>query len=386
MTEIQQSQFAQAAADRFQSLVKATSLVVWNTNPDGAVITSMPSWSAYTGQSEADIQGWGWIGAVHPEDRDRVARIWTHAVQTKTLYETDYRLLGADGTYRHFKVRGVPAMNEDGSIREWVGACNDLTERNQLEAEQEKTLDNLRVRTEELTRTTLILAQTATVLEKRNQELDQFAYVVSHDLKAPLRAIASLAQWLEEDLAEVLNDETRRQMGLLQGRVHRMEALINGLLQYSRVGRVVLQPELVSVGDLLQEVVDSLAPPAEFVVEIAPTMPTLRTDRLGLQQVFANLIGNAIKHHDRPNGHIWITASESSKHYEFAVKDDGKGIAQKFHDRVFTIFQTLEARDKVENTGIGLSLVKKIVESRGGAVWLESEPGQGATFHFTWVA
>lgn len=386
MTKVQQPNPLQASEDRFQSLVTATSMIVWNTNPEGQVITPMPSWSAYTGQSEADILGWGWIDAVHLEDRDRVAQIWTHALQTKTLYETDYRLRGADGTYRHFEVRGVPAINQDGSIREWVGACTDKTERKQLEAEREKTLADLRVRTEELTRTTLILAQTATILEKRNQELDQFAYVVSHDLKAPLRAIANLAEWIEEDLAEVLTDETRRQMELLQGRVHRMEALINGLLQYSRVGRVALQSESVSVGDLLQEVVDSLAPPAEFVVEIAPDMPTLKTDRLSLQQVFANLISNAIKHHDRPDGHVWVTVSNLGKHYEFAVKDDGKGIAQKFHDRVFTIFQTLEARDKVENTGIGLSLVKKTVESRGGAVWLESAEGQGATFRFTWAA
>ncbi|MCY7273112.1 MAG: PAS domain-containing protein [Phormidesmis sp. CAN_BIN44] len=386
MTNVQQPNPLQASEDRFQSSVTATSMIVWNTNPEGQVITPMPSWSAYTGQSEADILGWGWIDAVHLEDRDRVAQIWTHALQTKTLYETDYRLRGADGTYRHFEVRGVPAINQDGSIREWVGACTDKTERKQLEAEREKTLADLRVRTEELTRTTLILAQTATILEKRNQELDQFAYVVSHDLKAPLRAIANLAQWIEEDLAEVLTDETRRQMELLQGRVHRMEALINGLLQYSRVGRVALQSESVSVGDLLQEVVDSLAPPAEFVVEIAPDMPTLKTDRLSLQQVFANLISNAIKHHDRPDGHVWVTVSNLGKHYEFAVKDDGKGIAQKFHDRVFTIFQTLEARDKVENTGIGLSLVKKTVESRGGAVWLESAEGQGATFRFTWAA
>lgn len=165
-----------------------------------------------------------------------------------------------------------------------------------------------------------------------------------------------------------------------------MEALINSLLRYSRVGRVALQPESVSVGDLLQEVVDSLAPPTEFVVEIAPDMPTLKTDRLSLQQVFANLISSAIKHHDRPDGHVWVTVSNLGKYYEFAVKDDGKGIAQKFHDQVFTIFQTLEALDEVENTGIGSSLVKKTVESRGGAVWLESAEGQGATFRFTRAA
>ncbi len=139
MTEVQQSHPSQASEDRFQLLVAATLMIAWNTDPSGQVITPMPSWSAYTGQSEADIQGWGWIDAVHLEDRDRVAQIWTHAIQTKTLYETDYRLRGADGTYCHFEVRGVPAINADGSVREWVGACTDMTERKQLEAEREKT-------------------------------------------------------------------------------------------------------------------------------------------------------------------------------------------------------------------------------------------------------
>jgi light-regulated signal transduction histidine kinase (bacteriophytochrome) len=228
------------------------------------------------------------------------------------------------------------------------------------------------------------LAQTTAILEKRNAELDQFAYIVSHDLKAPLRAIANLSQWLEEDLDGYLTEETRHQMNLLRGRVHRMEALINGLLQYSRVGRLQSELEVVDVEALLAEVIDSLAPPPEFTVTVMSGMPTLLTECLPLEQVFANLISNGIKHNHRPDGHIVISVVEQTDFYEFAVKDNGPGIAPEFHEKVFVMFQTLEARDTVENTGVGLAIVKKIIEDKGGTISVESEPNQGATFRFTW--
>ncbi|MBD2021415.1 ATP-binding protein, partial [Leptolyngbya sp. FACHB-36] len=239
-------------------------------------------------------------------------------------------------------------------------------------------------RAEELSRTSMRLALTAARLEKRNQELDQFAYVVSHDLKAPLRAIANLSQWLEEDLNDCLTEDTRQQMDLLRGRVHRLEALIDGILQYSRVGRVAVQPETVSVEALLHDIIDTIVPP-DFPIEIATPMPTLKTERVPLEQVFTNLISNAIKHHDRPAGRIQITAADHGDRYEFAVTDDGPGIDPQFHDKIFGIFQTLEPRDKVESTGVGLAVVKKIVERQGGTIRVESELGQGATFRFTWM-
>jgi len=366
----------QESEERYRSLVIAISEIVWTTDPEGRV-DDIPAWRAYTGQSVEQVKGWSWIDAVHPEDRDRTAQIWNNAISTKSLYNTEYRLRAADGSYRYFSDRGVPVLAEDGSIREWVGICTDIHEHKAAEAA-------LKHRAEELTYLTAVLAQTNAALERRNQELDQFAYVASHDLKAPLRAIANLSQWIEEDISDTLNEENRHQMNLLRGRVHRMEALIDGLLQYSRVGRIATEAEPVNVTDLVVEVLNAIAPPLEFTITLKPGMPTLITQRLPLFQVFGNLIGNAIKHHHRTDGQVTISVKDQGRFYEFAVADDGPGIAPQYHEKVFAIFQTLHARDRVENTGIGLAIVKKIVESQGGRIRLESEEGQGATFYFTW--
>lgn len=221
-------------------------------------------------------------------------------------------------------------------------------------------------------------------LEIINRELDQFAYVVSHDLKAPLRAIAHLSEWLEEDLGDKLDEDSRQNMKLIHGRVNRMEGLINGILEYSRVGRIRVSIEEVNVELLLKEVIDLLAPPVGFSIEVQPGMPIIKTDRVSFSQVFSNLISNAIKYHNKAEGHICISISEQENFYEFAVSDDGPGIDPLYHNKIFEIFQTLEARDKVESTGIGLAIVKKIIESHGGIINLESNLGQGATFRFTW--
>ena len=221
-------------------------------------------------------------------------------------------------------------------------------------------------------------------LGRSNSELDQFAYVASHDLKAPLRGIANLAQWIEEDLGAEVPDGLREKMRLLHGRVHRMEALIDGILDYSRAGRVRHKPERVEVGRLLTEVIELIAPPPGVSIAVAPEMPVLDTEKVPLQQVFMNLVGNAVKHSRRGDAQVQASVREDGPFYQFTVADNGQGVAPEFHDRIWGIFQTLEARDKVEGTGIGLSVVKKIVESRGGRTWIESAEGKGAAFHFTW--
>ncbi|MGH2413605.1 MAG: sensor histidine kinase, partial [Microcystaceae cyanobacterium] len=241
-------------------------------------------------------------------------------------------------------------------------------------------------RTAQLANLTTVLTQTNLILEKRNQELDQFVYVASHDLKSPLRAIANISQWLAEDLKDKLTDETQHQLELLQGRVHRMEKLIDGLLQYYRAGRVKMTSETVDIENLLKEVISLLTPPAEFTIEIEPGMPTLSTVRVLLEQVFTNLINNAIKHHHSVQGTVKISVQKQGNFYEFSVSDDGPGIAPQFHEKIFGLFQTLEPRAYLENTGIGLSLVKKIVESEAGTIAIDSQEGKGVTVRFTWPA
>jgi PAS domain S-box-containing protein len=226
--------------------------------------------------------------------------------------------------------------------------------------------------------------QTQADLEARNQELDSFVYVVSHDLKAPLRAVANLSQWIEEDLAGALSVANQQQMTLLRSRVHRMESTIDGLLEYARIGRTDEHNELVVVAEVLAEVLESLAPPLTFTIAIAPNLPTLYAKRLFLSQVFANLIGNAIKHHDRVDGTIHISIAEQRDFYEFAIADDGAGIPPEYQERIFTIFQAVNPQQRSDSTGIGLAIVQKIVEAEGGTIRLESQPGQGTTFYFTW--
>ncbi len=222
-------------------------------------------------------------------------------------------------------------------------------------------------------------------LERSNQELNQFAYVTSHDLKAPLRAIANLSEWIEEDIEALLTPDTRGQMNLLRSRVHRMEALIQGILEYSRAGRIRNALEKVNLTQLLEETIDLMDPPEHIKITIGADLPELLTEKVRLQQVFSNLISNAIKYNDKEIARIDIQmVNQDDDFYWFCVADNGPGIEPKYHDKVFVIFQTLQSRDKFESTGVGLSIVKKIVEDQGGMIWIEGDKGEGASFIFKW--
>ncbi|MGB3493034.1 MAG: PAS domain S-box protein [Elainellaceae cyanobacterium] len=290
-------------------------------------------------------------------------------------YEKRYRHKNGDSIWTTVTIS--KEFKPTGGLLCFIAVIEDIGDRKQAQ-------EQLQRKARELSTLNLLLAQMATLLEKRNAELNQFSYVASHDLKAPLRAIANLSQWIEEDVGDRLPPENQYQLQLMRGRVNRMEALINGLLEYSRIGYRQHMIEQVDIGELIANTVDSLDPPAAFEVAIAPNMPTLNTKVVALQQIFSNLVSNAIKHHNRQAGKVAIAVQPIYHGYEFAVSDDGPGIEPQYYDKVFKIFQTLKARDETENTGIGLSVVKKIVETEGGAVWIESEPGQGTTFRFTW--
>ena len=254
---------------------------------------------------------------------------------------------------------------------------------NLLEQELYSKQQILRSRAVELADLNQVLATTNHTLKERNLELDRFSHVVSHDLKAPLRGISNLSDWIEEELADKLTEDAQKYLYLQRERIGRMENLIDGLLKYAKVGKQNVTVETVDVRQLLAEVIDSIAPPSEFAIAITDKMPVIVTQRLYLEQVFSNLISNGIKHHPRLDGKITISVREQEHFYEFTVADDGAGIAPMAQKKVFDIFNTLNKNKS--NTGVGLAIVKKIVEERGGKISLESEVGKGASFRFQWI-
>lgn len=300
------------------------------------------------------------------------------------------------------KVWGLLIAHHCNKVHEWQ--ANELTlldelslqmaiaiQQSELVSDLQTTIVNcqatenqLRDRVIEIEQINLLLSRSTHLLEDRNQELDDFSHIASHDLQAPLRGISNLAEWLVSDLEGKLPVENQQQLQLIQSRVLQMNVLINGLLQYARVGRENVESVIVNLSDLIAEVVDLIDPPTGFQIQFPADLPTIETQVLLLKQVLSNLIGNAIKYHNSPSGKVEILVEDYESCLQFKVIDDGQGIAPENHKKIFSIFQTLVSREDLKGTGIGLTIVKKIVESRGGSVWVESELGKGSTFSFTW--
>lgn len=254
-------------------------------------------------------------------------------------------------------------IDETDQLTKYIFIESDISERKKSEEKMAEYLKNL---------------------EKTNKELDKFAYVVSHDLKAPLRAIGNLTGWIEEDAGHLLPGEVRKNFNLIKERVGRMENLINGILDYSKAAKRNDQFELFDTGTIVKEAVEFLGHKSEVNFQVQDKLPMVLADKVKVQQVFMNLIGNAIKFNTKADKQVKISFTESGPFYQFSIKDNGPGIDPRFHDKIFVIFQTVNTRDEFESTGVGLAIVKKIIEEQGGRIWVESHAGNGATFHFTW--
>ncbi len=216
-----------------------------------------------------------------------------------------------------------------------------------------------------------------------NRELREFAYIISHDLKAPLRAIRTIADWLRADYADKLDAQGKEYVTLLTNRANRMQNLIDGVLQYSRIGRTEQGTVPVDLAQVVPEIVENLGAPEHITVHIENGLPTVDADPTRITQVFQNLLSNAIKYMDKPQGRITVACAEQGSFWQFRISDNGPGIEAKDFERIFKLFQTLGRRDDSDSTGIGLTIAKKIVELYGGRIWVESEVGQGSTFFFT---
>ena len=224
--------------------------------------------------------------------------------------------------------------------------------------------------------------------ERSNRALDEFAHAISHDLKSPLRSVANYARRIQEDLGGQLTGEPRAHMELLRTQVERMLAMISAVLEYSRSGHAQMPPEVVDTKAIVEEVIALLDPPSSMTIEVAPSMPTFTAEAAPLRQVLLNLIGNAIKHSRRPDTRVCVSARDLGYAYEFEVRDNGPGIPVRTQDKIWRLFHTLRPRAASDGAddgiGVGLAIVRRLVEMQGGTAWVESEDGKGGTFHFLW--
>jgi len=305
-----------------------------------------------------------WAKLLHPKDSAQVSEIVTNFLETKKeMYNVEFRMRTASGDWRWIMARGKAVeWDRQGNITRMVGTHTDITDRKHIEAQFRNLVEEL---------------------ERANKELEDFAYIVSHDLKAPLRGISSLADWLKEDYGPQLDETGNSHLSKLLSRTRRMHNLIEDILAYSRVGKTALKPQVLDAAQLVTEVLDGLAIPESISITIIGKLPMVFYDGTCLLQVFQNLIGNSIKHLGKPQGVIRISCRKKKQFYEFCVADTGVGIEEQHRERIFQIFQSLDVGPNHTSTGIGLSLVKKIVELNGGTIRLESTPGEGSAFYFT---
>jgi PAS domain S-box-containing protein len=267
-----------------------------------------------------------------------------------------------DGKIIFISKNGVILKDEEGRITEAIESFEDVSETHKAERKYKQAVEEL---------------------ESVNRELRDFAYIISHDLKAPLRGIATLAEWISSDYAEKFDEQGREQLKLILGRVKKMHNMIDGVLQYSRVGRVKEEKQIVNLNEVVKEIADILNQPENIRIEIIKELPTIEFEPTRIKQVFQNLISNSVKYMDKQIGWIKIRCDDDGDFFRFSVEDNGCGIKQEYFERIFQIFQAVGNSDMAESTGIGLTVVKKIVELYGGKIWVSSEYGKGSTFYFT---
>lgn len=290
---------------------------------------------------------------------------------------------------RYWSPLNSPVFDRDGNVIYIIHRVEDVTQLLKLQKEGDEQLRINESLRSLLTERTKIMAERERLIEKltkSNEDLERFAYSASHDLRSPLQAINSLSLLIQSDLEEQLNDESRKHLDMLRQRVKRMEKLLDDILTYARLEHTLKSrsDETISVQMMITEIIDILAPDTVVTIKVANILSKINLPRMPLQQVLRNLIDNSIKHNDKKACTITVDVEESQERYIFSVRDDGPGIEPQYHQRIFEMFQTLRPRDRVEGSGMGLALVKKMLSYYNCRITVESTPGQGALFRFDW--
>ena len=361
-----------ASEERFRVAAQSASDLIWDWDIPHGELQWFGAIDALLGYAPGEFPRTieAWEGIIHPDDHDRVMATLDQHLKTRAPYIEEYRVRHKDGTFGYWTDKGEATWDEKGDAYKMIGVCTDITERKRAEEK---------------------LQAFAAELERSNRELEQFAYVASHDLQEPLRMVTSYMQLLSKRYQGKLDQDADEFIAFAVDGASRMQGLIQDLLAYSRVGtrgKELTPTDCNSV--LRQTLVNLQAAIAEHRASVTnDDLPTMMVDETQLAQLFQNLIGNAIKFHGAESPRVHVSArktcevSETSQVWEFSVRDNGIGMDMQFAERIFGIFQRLHTRAEYPGTGIGLAICKKIVERHGGRIWVESEVGKGATFYFT---
>lgn len=350
--------------------------VVWTALPDGTLDYYNHYWYNHPTLTREHSQGKNWQAVLHPEDLKTCLRHWAQAVQSGEAYGAEYRFKRpSDGAYHWHAVRVTPFRDQDGSIIKWLGSSTDIEE--QKRAEQRE-----RMLSEELER---LVRERTTELQDSNDKLNELAHVAAHDLQEPLRMVESYIQLLARRYQGRFDPAADEFMQFVMDGTLRMQRMIDGLLAYSQVNAAPSTQEQVDCNKVFDEVVGNLQLSIQEnnATVTGKSLPTLYANPIQVAQLFQNLISNAIKYHGDKPPKIQVRAEHKEGCWQFSVRDNGIGIDPQYISQLFTLFQRLPSQAKHSGTGIGLAICKKIVESLGGKIWVESEPGTGSTFYFT---
>jgi PAS domain S-box-containing protein len=370
---------------RFRRIANSLPLVVWTAAPDGALTYISNQWEALYGNKIKDSLGNGWASFVHPDDVANAAATWSRSLQTGTDYETEFRIKTKSGDYRWCLVRAVPVMDSHGQISSWYGSNTDIDEQKQAEALLEQ---RVRERTREL-------ENINNELKRTNANLEEFAYAASHDMKEPIRKIHFFSERLKGLLDGKMEEEEKRLFERMQHASKRMGLLVDDLLAYSQTIRGAAEQETVDLNPIVQHVLEDLELEVQQKNAVVTTdpLPFVKGNKRQMQQLFQNLISNALKY-NRPGIAPEVSISyttekgtearlqpaEDRRYHRITFRDNGIGFEQADAERIFNVFTRLHGNKEYRGTGVGLSIVRKVVENHNGIIWAESEPGNGAAF------
>lgn len=350
--------------ERFRNLADNIPNLAWMADAKGWIFWYNKQWYEYTGTTLEEMQGWGWQKVHHPDYVDSVTEDWSTKLLEGKPYDNIFPLKGKNGNYRWFLTRVTPIKDEQGKVHRWFGTNTDITEQKEIEENLQITMDELK---------------------QSNKELEQFAYITSHDLREPLRMITSFLQLLEKRYKDKLDQDANEFIGFAVNGAKRLDSMTNDLLKYSKLTNEKREVISVNFEHVLEHALTNLKVQIEennAIITHDP-LPTIKGDEELKIQLFQNIIANAIKYRSQESPKIHISAKKVENQYLFSIKDNGIGMSHEHLEKIFTIFKRLHTHDEYEGTGIGLAIAQKIVHQQGGEIWAESILGKGSTFYFT---